>query len=155
MITRGMFLLAGLVTGLVVATASAQDPQSRLWDAAMAGDTVGIVQALDAGARVDSLDVRSNPNGRRALNWAAYNDRGPAVRLLIARGASLNLANNTGFTPVHHAAEAGSAEAMKILLEAGADITIPNIRGNLPLDTARSQGHGNVVQLLEAAMKKP
>jgi ankyrin repeat protein len=148
-------LFAGFLAALLpVSAAHAQDPQSRLWDAAIAGDTAAIGQALAAGASIDSLDTRLNPNGRRALNWAAYHNRGPAVELLIARGAGLNLTNNTGFTPVHHAAEAGATDALRILLAAGADITVPNNHGMLPLDTARDRGHLAATQLLEAATRK-
>jgi ankyrin repeat protein len=151
--TRTALLLAGLVAGAFPAAGHAQDYQAQLWDASISGDTVAIAQALDAGAKVDLLDTRTNPNGRRALNWAAYNNRGPAVRLLIARGASIDLTNLTGFTPVHHAAEAGAIETLKILIAAGADLAIPNARGALPLDTARAQGHAEAAQLLEAAGK--
>jgi ankyrin repeat protein len=150
-----ILLAASCLTGGFTHFAQAQDHQAQLWDASIAGDTIAITQALDAGAKVDSLDTRRNPNGRRALNWAAYNNRGPAVRILIARGASLNLTNNTGFTPVHHAAEAGALETLAILIEAGADITIPSNQGNLPLDTANARGHSQAAQLLTAASKKP
>ena len=156
MMKRAAILLAAVLSGSFTASAAqAQDHQVQLWDAAISGDTLAIAQALDSGARIDSLDTRRNPNGRRALNWAAYNNRVPAVRLLIARGASLNLTNKTGFTPVHHAAEAGAVEALSVLLEAGADFTIPNGQGMLPLDTARGNGHTSAVQLLENAAKKP
>ena len=153
---RTAFLLAGLLAGtLAPATSQAQDFQARLWDASIAGDTAAIIQALDGGASINLLDTRTNPNGRRALNWAAFNNRGPAVRLLIARGAGLNLTNLSGFTPVHHAAEAGATDALTILIAAGADLSIPNAQGALPLDTARNNGHVEAVQLLEAALKKP
>lgn len=152
MVKLTAFLIAGLLAGAASA-ANAQDYQAQLWDASISGDTVALAQALDAGAKVDSLDTRTNRNGRRALNWAAYNNRGPALRLLIARGANINLTNNTGFTPVHHAAEAGAADALRILLAAGADITIANGQGLLPLDTARGHGHVDAVQILEAASK--
>ena len=153
--TSAILLVASCLTGGFTHYAYAQDHQAQLWDASISGDTIAIAQALDAGARVDSLDTRRNPNGRRALNWAAYNNRGPAVRLLIARGASLNLTNNTGFTPVHHAAEAGALETLAILIEAGADITIANGQGSLPLDTANGRGHTQAAQMLIAASKKP
>lgn len=154
--TRTAILLAGLLAGTLASSpAHAQDYQAQLWDASISGDTVAIAQALDGGAKIDLLDTRSNPNGRRALNWAAYNNRGPAIKLLIARGAGLNLTNLSGFTPVHHAAEAGATDALNILIAAGADLTIPNARGSLPLDTARAQGHAEAVVLLEAASKKP
>ncbi len=148
-------LVSLLLLPAITTAARAQDPQSRLWDAAISGDTLAIVAAIDAGAKVDSLDVRRNPNGRRALNWAAFNNHGAAVRILLARGASINAVNVTGFTPLHHAAEAGAVETLRILLAAGADTSIPNGQGMLPIDTARERGHVDAVQLLEAAEKKP
>ena len=145
-------VLAGLI--LFNRTLMAQDAQSRLWDAAIAGDTVALARAITDGAKVDSLDVRRSPNGRRALNWAALGNHVPAIRMLLASGASINATNLTGFTPAHHAAEAGSADAMKFLIEAGADVTIPNTAGAFPIDTAREHGHVAVIALLESAGKK-
>ena len=126
-------------------------PQQRLWAGATLGDTVAIVQALEGGARIDSLDTRLTSSGRRALNYAASNNRGAAVRLLIARGASLNLANNTGFTPVHHAVEGGAVEALSILIAAGANVSLTNTTGDRPIDMARRRNHPEMIRLLESA----
>ncbi len=126
-------------------------PQPLLWASAALGDTAGIARALDGGARIDSLD---SARGRRALNYAAIRNSGPAVRLLLARGAGINLANNTGFTPVHHAAESGSIDALRMLIAAGADISIANRAGALPVETARRRNFTAAVALLEGA-KKP
>jgi ankyrin repeat protein len=131
---------------------AAQDAQSRLWDAAIAGDTLALRQAVSDGAKIDSLDARRNPNGRLALNWAAWYDRVPAIRLLIELGAPLEAENRTGFTPLHHAAEAGSLEAARALLEAGADPTHPNEAGFTPVQTARERGNAEVAEILEAAI---
>ena len=156
--TTGM-LLALLAPGLAVSPASAQavvvgTPQEQLWDAARAGDTLALKQALAAGARIDSLDVRRNPNGRRALNWAAWDNRADAVRFLVANGATVNLANITGFTPLHHAAENGSLEAAQALLQAGADPTWPNNAGETPAQVARRRMHLDVAIAIEAKMPK-
>lgn len=131
---------------------AAQDAQSRLWDAAIAGDTLAIRQAVSDGAKIDSLDARRNPNGRLALNWAAWYDRVPAIRLLVELGAPLEAENRTGFTPLHHAAEAGSLEAARALLEAGADPGHANKAGYTPAQTARELGNAEVAELLEAAI---
>ena len=125
------------------------DAQVKLVAGSILGDTAMIAQGLAEGARIDSL-----AGGRRPLNWAALNNRGPAVRLLIARGAGLNLRNATGFTPLHHAAEAGAVDALAILIAAGADITITSAQGILPVETARRRGFQAAVQILQAA-KKP
>lgn len=149
------FLLAagGLLAG---GPLLAQDAQSRLWDAAIAGDTLAIRQAVADGAKIDSLDARRNPNGRLALNWAAWHDRVPAIQLLIALGAPLEAENRTGFSALHHAAEAGSLDAARALLAAGADPNHRNRAGFLPVETARERGNESVAALLEeAAAAKP
>lgn len=125
-------------------------PRAQLWDAAIQGDTVALAAALQYGAAIDSLDTRRNPNGRRALNWAAWYNHPVAIRFLIARGAEVNIANWTGFTPLHHAAEHGSLEAARVLLALGADRTLRNEMGQRPIDVARERGHPEVAALLDS-----
>lgn len=148
-----LFAVGGILFG---APLLAQDAQSRLWDAAIAGDTLAIRQAVADGAKIDSLDTRRNPNGRLALNWAAWHNRVPAIQLLIALGAPLEAENRTGFSALHHAAEAGSLEAARALLAAGADPAHRNRAGFLPVETATERGNDSVAALLqEAAAAKP
>lgn len=132
----------------------AQTAQTRLWDSAISGDTVALVQALDAGAAPDSLDIRSNPNGRRALNWAAWYNRVPAIRILVARGATVNSSNLTGFSPLHHAAEAGSLEAARALLAAGADPLRLTGEAETPGQVARRKGFTALADTIEAAARR-
>jgi ankyrin repeat protein len=144
-----------LLTSLVFAASSlaAQDAQSRLWDAAIAGDTTLIAKAIADGASVDSLDTRANRNGRRALNWAALNNRVDALKFLLAKGAKIDGRNVTGFTALAHAAEVGSAEVAKALLAAGADLNVQTVSGHRAIDIARERGNVEVLALLEAAEK--
>lgn len=132
-------------------TLAAQDAQSRLWDAAIAGDTAAIRAAVNAGAVVDSLDVRTSQNGRRPLNWAALGNHVDALRLLLELGAPIDARNRTGFTALHHAAEEGSTAAAEFLIAAGADRTLVNQQGLTPLDVARENYSTAVARLLEAA----
>jgi hypothetical protein len=141
-----------ILLALAIATPClSQTPQTRLWDAAISGDTAILAAALKEGAKIDSLDVRTSHNGRRALNWAAINNRVDALRFLLAHGASIEATNHTGFTALHHAAEYGSLEAARILLVAGADPKHTNLDGVTPLARARQEGHLEVAELLEAA----
>lgn len=72
------------------------------------------------------------------------------MRLLLARGASVNLTNNTGFTPVHHAIEAGAVESLAVLLDARADLTIA-AKGVIPMETARRLNNASILSLLQGA----
>ena len=146
-----ILLLAALIAPVARAQSPIQTAQTRFWNAAIAGDTAALATALKDGANVDSLDVRTARNGRRALNWAAINNRADALRWLLAHGASIEATNLTGFTALHHAAEAGSVDATRILLAAGADPKHTNLEGITPLARARQEGFVEVAELLEAA----
>lgn len=127
------------------------DAQDNLWDAAGNGDQAAVESALKAGADVNALDTRSSRNGRYALNWAAINDHPDTIQLLLARGAAINAQNLSGFTALHHAAEAGSSRAATALLAAGADRTLRTAHGETAADVARRNGNAAVAQLVKAS----
>jgi hypothetical protein len=126
--------------------------QQRLWVASTLGDTLDVLRALEAGAKIDSLDPQGN---RRALNYAALSNRSAVIALLLSRGADVNKANRTGFTPVHHAVEASAHLALQRLIGAGADLSLKNAAGRTALDLARLRGDAEATRLLEAATKPP
>jgi uncharacterized protein len=136
------------------ATTATATAQERLWDAAIAGDTVALGRALTDGAKVDSLDVRRSQNGRMALNWAAWHNHAPAIRFLVAHGAPVNGVNRTGFTALHHAAENGSADAAAALLDVGADPAWPNGAGQTAAEVARERGHPAIAERIENSAKR-
>lgn len=142
--------LASEIAEIVLSGAAQTAPeQTALWDAARSGDTAGIEKSLREGADVNALDTRKSPNGRRALNWAAANDRAEAIRVLVRHGASVNAPNKSGFTPLHHAAENGAADAAAALLAAGADRSARNASGETAADVAKRKGHQTLVSLLQ------
>ncbi len=144
-----LILLALQIVGaLQPRRAPAQTAQDSLWEAAKSGDVQVVARALEAGAVIDSLDTRTNPNGRRALNWAAWYDQVEVISYLLDRGAPIDLVNNTGFSALHHAAEAGSLGAAGALIAAGADVNLPNRAGATPLDTAIERENFEVAELL-------
>jgi len=75
----------------------------------------------------------------------------PAIDFLLAHGAPLEARNRTGFTALHHAAEAGSLAAARALLAAGADRNTVNEAGRKPVETARLEGHEEMARLLQEA----
>lgn len=75
------------------------------------------------------------------------------ITALLDAGAMINLANRSGFTPLHHAAEAGSEEAAALLIGNGANLTLRNLHNQTPLETATASHHPAVAEVLRGAMK--
>ncbi|RPH61156.1 MAG: ankyrin repeat domain-containing protein [Acidobacteria bacterium] len=92
----------------------------------------------------------------------------PAIRVLLAKGANLSLANTRGMTPLMAAAGLGSVDAdtrgiyttedvqqrsiesLTLLLGAGGDIKAKDSRGLTPLHEAARWGWNDVVKFLVA-----
>jgi hypothetical protein len=90
----------------------------------------------------------------------------PAIRVLLAKGADVSIANSRGMTPVMVAAGLGSVDAdtrgfylsedteqraidsLRLLLKAGGDVNGKDTRGLTPLHEAARWGWNNVVQFL-------
>lgn len=86
---------------------------------------------LSASARV--RDAR----GQAPLHRAAALGLLPVARLLVEEaGAPLNTADNSGWTPLHHALAEGHGDVAVYLAKAGADITRQDPDGKTPLDVA-------------------
>lgn len=123
------------------APAAATDPREALWDAARAGDTARIADALARGADVNAkarYDVTP-------LFFAAMNGRVDAVKLLLTRGADLNVVDTFyKARAIDMALTNGFADVAVVLLQAGA-------RGG---DAALMSGvQLNHAALVEAALK--
>ena len=89
---------AAVTTALILtvaSTAAAQSAQDVLWDAAIAGDTAAIRQAVADGAVIDSLDVKGGSiEGPRepVKGPSAHADTRPSTRPTANVVASSNLA---------------------------------------------------------------
>ena len=79
----------------------------------------------------------------------------PALRYLIDEiGVDVNLRDQDGFAPIHHAAARGANETILYLVSRGADVTLISRRGQTTADMAnspeqRAQPHPATVVLLE------
>jgi len=68
--------------------------------------------------------------------------------LVIEIGADINLKDNRGHSPLHHAAIYGKIEIVKILLQAGAKLDIQDNDGRSPLHRAARNGKIGILKIL-------
>lgn len=77
------------------------------------------------------------------------------AKLLIRRGAKVNVRDTYGNTPLHYCGIVPKTYSVaKILLQSGADPNIKNVRGKTPLDLARENRNYSVARLIVRYMKK-
>ena len=76
------------------------------------------------------------------------------ITALLDAGANINSANRSGFTPLHHAGEAGSKEAATLLTAKGANLTLRNMYAQTPEQTATASHHPEVAEILLQAMAR-
>ncbi|RTZ70399.1 MAG: hypothetical protein DSZ35_00560, partial [Verrucomicrobia bacterium] len=90
-----------------------------------------------------------NPDG--ALTQATIDGNIEAAKQAIAAGADVNAKDGGGWTPLHHAVEAGHKEFADLLIASGTDVNAKDKLGWTPLFYAAFSGHKEVVELLIAA----
>ena len=135
---------------LALASLGAAERDTRLADAAQAGDIAAVEALLQAGGDVDVPDS----HGTTALHWATYRDDAEMATRLIAAGADVDLTNRYGATPLSLACVNGNPGIVEDLLELGA---LPNARaaGEPPLLTCARTGRLEAVELLLAHGANP
>lgn len=122
-------------------------------DAITAEDIAEVTAALDAGANVNHVD---DNDGYTPLTAAIQDPRDnltllPIIRLLLSRGANVNMANTFGDAPLHCAAHYNNVPVIDILLEAGADLRARNDDGRTSREVARQESSTEAETRLAAA----
>ncbi|KAJ5552381.1 hypothetical protein N7494_001759 [Penicillium frequentans] len=84
----------------------------------------------------------------RAMILAAARGQKAIIKLLVERGADLEVNDEYSRTPLHHAARCGSDTVAKLLLEEGADLEAKDGDFRTPLQHAAMRGHEAVLKLL-------
>ncbi len=127
-----------------VRSGAAQKQYEGIRDALEEGDTSALARMLSATA----IDTVIGPGGRTLLMVAIEETNLPAIELLVARGAALELRDEPGITALALAVEMGFHEAVEVLLEAGADPNARDPSGVTPLDVAEEHGAHDISALL-------
>ena len=96
-----------------------------------------VIRGLLAAMSVEVVDQKTG--GGMQGGWSAlslvcngrdpYNERTDIARLLLAKGADVEVRNAYGATPLITACAVGFFSVVQVLLEAGADATATNARG--------------------------
>jgi ankyrin repeat protein len=94
------------------------------------------------------LDGGDKKYGMTALMIAAREGQMEIARLLLQRGAAVDMPDALGLTALHVAAINGQDEIVSLLLEAGAEPRAQVEDGRTPLMMAAGRGHLGVVRVL-------
>jgi hypothetical protein len=99
---------------------------------------------LDTGS-----DITSVVDGETALLEKNCVSNIECVKLLLNRGANINMADKVGKTPLMKTAVSQNHNIVKLLLDSGADKYIKDTEGNTALDSAISSKNAVAVSLLK------
>jgi ankyrin repeat protein len=146
-------ILAALYRGDEAAAAEllASGPELDVFEAAATGGVERLREVLDADPELAGAWAG---DGFTPLHLAAYFRQPAAVRLLVERGAPVDVvARNEAIpvTPLQSAVTAGERETAALLLGRGADPNFRHAGGFTPLHTAARNGDAAAVELLLAS----
>ena len=127
------------------------DPTAKekvLLDCCIRGDIGWAKRLLKFG----TVDINMGSENGTLLCIAAFKGHANIAReLLSLRGIDVNLAHQSGASPLYFAAQQGHAEVVKLLLAArGINVNLAEIRGITPLCIAAQMGREETVRLLLA-----
>ncbi|MEO6712534.1 MAG: ankyrin repeat domain-containing protein [Mycobacteriales bacterium] len=127
--------------------------QLDLAEAAVLGRTDDVRRLLDSGTPVDEM----TPDGFTALHYAAFFGHPDLARLLIERGATIDVAarNDMHVMPLHSAAAGAHHEVAVLLIDAGADVNAAQRHGWTPLHSAAEHGDEALAKALLAHGANP
>lgn len=130
---------------LLLAADTPEDKGRLLLEAIHNGDMRAVHSALKSGASADTRDEV----GSTALMHAAAYGSVQCMRVLLAAGADVNAASNSGFNALMWAAS--EPAKLRVLLARGAAVGARSKDGNTALILARQNGFADSVPVLLAA----
>ena len=115
------------------------------------GDAHALAAWLDEGGGVDARCAERD--GETLLMMAAGGGQEAMVRMLLQRGASINLQDSLDSTALMHAAVKGHTTTVQALLDAKADTLLQSKSGGTALILAEQQKRTAAAQLLRQHAK--
>ena len=115
--------------------------------------TSSVAELIDSGADVNStadscIDMEPSPRGVTLLMQASFRGDLDIVKLLLNKGANVNLKNSYGESALAWAARGRHPEIVDVLLERGGDVDTREESGRTPLMDAAGTGDLDVVTYL-------
>jgi ankyrin repeat protein len=110
------------------------------------GDAGKVSQLLDVNSR--TINWKEGDQRETLLHYAIRFEHLEVVKILIERGADMNIGDNDEMTPLHKAAYRGLLEISEYLLSKGASLSVKDRYGVSPLHLAAARGHNKVMSLL-------
>ena len=121
--------------------------------AVLEGDAQAVAAWLDTGGSVDARCAKRH--GLTLLLAAAMAGQEAMVRMLLQRGASINLQDNPeGLTALMNAAIGGHTRIVQVLLDAKADASLQESNGRTALFLAELHNNTATAQLLRQHAKR-
>lgn len=167
----GLLVIFGLIVGGIAAyemnryeseskrhQSSPVDPMQELRLAITVADTAGVERLLNEHPKLLSKAERSHCPTLALATQALYlgdSARVDLVTLLLNKTADPNLADSTGRTPLHYAAQARQWKIASLLLRSQADPNLQDLAGNTPLHDAVRHGSTDIVRLLLETAARP
>ena len=101
---------------------------------------------------VNDVNIRESTGYTPLLHYAAREGHNDIVRCLVENSTSncdVNVKDNTGYTPLHHAAHKGHTDIVRYLVEnSNCDVNVKDNTGYTPLHYAAREGHIDIVRWL-------
>ena len=125
--------------------AFASDVDMDLLRAARGDDFARVEGALNAGADPNFR----GPQKDTPLMKASSNNQADIARLLVERGASIELTSRLDRTPIMWAAQSGNFALVRFYLDQGANLSVRDRMGQDASDIARDAGQAQLAELLK------
>ncbi|OAQ65927.1 ankyrin [Pochonia chlamydosporia 170] len=119
---------------------------SRVLRAAAAGGDTEVAELL----LLQGVDVTLMSDGFTALHSAVNLSQLDMAKLLLARGAEIDVSGQMGWTALHYAADNGDVETVKMLLSKNADATVVTEAGESALQLAVAGDNIDAARILLA-----